>query len=266
VCPPSRARRSRSSATVNPQNFSWESLRPPVLAENFAEIRARLGVLPPASLRPRRVAEDFHVCAVGKVEAVAFRPDAQTVEAVVTDSKGDRAVLRHPFTSRGADGAERLLARPTRPPDGLRFVAGPMRLAGDGLLVAPVALVWDDPMRTILQPWIDRAEEGQPHAELPRAESGDVDPVGDWNRELLAGVGSLLVTGLRRADAGVLRSWQDLERRAGQLGLARLGHAVGRVAAGLAEKSATLRWQPRPTARRVLELAVLARAGQEAGG
>jgi hypothetical protein len=256
----------RAKATVNPQNFSWESLRLPVLADGFAEVRARLGVLPPASLRPRRVAEDFHVVAVAKVEAVAFRPDTQSVEAVVADAKGDRAVLRHPFTSRGSGGAERLLARLTQAPAGLRFVAGPMRLAGDGLLVEPVALVWDGPTRTILQPWIDRIEEGQVHAELPRAESTAADPIEDWNRELLTAVGSLLVIGLRRADAGVLRSWQELERRAGQLGLARLGHTAGRVAAGLVEKAGTLRWRSRPTAQRVLELVVLGRMGRESAG
>jgi hypothetical protein len=41
---------------------------------------------------------------------------------------------------------------------------------------------------------------------------------------------------------------------------------VRTVAAGLGEKAAAIRWHPRPTAQRVLELAVLARAGQEAVG
>lgn len=253
----------RAKAAVNPQNFAWENLRPPVLADNFAEIRARLGVLPPASLRPRRVAEDFHVCAVTKVEAAAFRPDSQTVEAIVLDANGDRAVLRHPFTSRGSAGAERLLARLTSAPEGIRFVAGPMRLAADGLVIEPVAVVWDGPTRTVVQPWIDRLDAAQPPAALPRAEPAQPDPIEEWNRELLSAVGTLLVTGLRRADAGVLRSWQELDRRAEQLGLMRLGIAVRKLAAGLAEKIASARWEPRATAHALLEAAVLARASQE---
>src|SRR5207248_4436459 len=48
----------RAEASVQPQAFAWESLRPPVLVEEFAELDARLSTLPPAALRPRRVAED----------------------------------------------------------------------------------------------------------------------------------------------------------------------------------------------------------------
>ena len=209
------------------------------------------------------MAEDFHVCAVTQVEAAAFRPDSQTVEAIVVDANGDRAVLRHPFTSRGSAGAERLLARLTSAPEGIRFVAGPMRLAADGLVIEPVAVVWDGPTRTVVQPWIDRLDAAQPPTALPRAEPAQLDPIEEWNRELLSAVGTLLVTGLRRADAGVLRSWQELDRRAEQLGLVRLGIAVRKLVAGLAQKIASAQWEPRATARALLEVAVLARAGQE---
>jgi hypothetical protein len=255
----------RVKAAVNPQNFSWESLRPPVLGENFAEIRARLGVLPPATLRPRRVAEDFHVCAVSKVEMAAFRPDTQTVEAVVVDANGERALVRHPFLSRGSEGAERLLARLTSVSAGLRFVAGSMRLAGDVLLIEPVALVWDGATRTVLQPWVDRLEDEPGSTTLHRAEPASVGPLEEWNRALHTAVGLLLVTGLRRADADTQRTWLELAERAEQLGLARLGVPAARLATALSEKLASAHWQPRPAARVLLELVVLSRASQEMG-
>src|SRR5262249_24722861 len=62
----------RADASVQPQAFAWEGLRRPVLVEEFAELDARLGALPPASLRPRRVAEDFHVCTVAGAEGAQF--------------------------------------------------------------------------------------------------------------------------------------------------------------------------------------------------
>jgi len=255
----------RAKVTVTPQNFAWESLRAPVFGECFADIRARLGVLPPATLRPRRVAEDFHVCPLTSVEAAAFRSDSQTIEAILLDARGGRALMRHPFMSRGAEGAERLLARLTSSPTGLRFVAGTMRLAGDTLLIEPVALVWEGPTRSVIQPWVDRLEDEPGGTPLQREDGGSADPVEAWTRELLASVGTLFVIGLRRADASALRVWQELTERGEQLGLARLRMIVGRVAAGLAEKLASTRWQPRSTTNALLELAVLARASRELG-
>ncbi|MCI0703571.1 MAG: hypothetical protein L0241_21025, partial [Planctomycetia bacterium] len=203
------------------------------------------------------------VCAVTKVESATFHPDTQTVEAIVTDSRGDRAVVRHPFTSRGSEGAERLLAKLAQAPDSLRFVAGPMRLTVDGLAIEPIALVWDGSTRLAIQPWIDRLDSGQTQSALPHAESRSLDPIEDWSRALLESVGSLMVTGLRRADASVLRAWQELHGRAEQLGLVRLGAVVGRVASGLADKALTLQWNWQPTAQALLELALLARTAQE---
>jgi hypothetical protein len=63
---------TRAEVSVQPQAFAWESLRSPVLVEDYAELDARLSALPPASLRPRRVAEDFHVLPVAAVEAAHF--------------------------------------------------------------------------------------------------------------------------------------------------------------------------------------------------
>jgi hypothetical protein len=249
----------RAKATVNPQNFSWENLRPPVLVESFAEVRARLSALPPASLRPRRVAEDFHVCPVAAVESATFLPAQQTVAAMIQDSLGDRAMLRHPFLSRGSDGAEHLLKQLSGAP-ALLFVAGVMRLSADELLISPVALVFGGASgRTMLQPWIDRAGQSARQAHAAEANGASADPVATLCAELLQAVGDLLVIGLRRADPSVLRIWQDLARQAESLGLSRMAVAIAAVSSGLAEKASVVRWDWKPTGETLVRLALLAR-------
>ena len=58
----------RARAVVNPQNYAWEQLKAPALVDDFAELGARLRLLPPASFRPRRAAADFHVCPLDGVD------------------------------------------------------------------------------------------------------------------------------------------------------------------------------------------------------
>ena len=159
----------RARAVVNPQAFAWEQLRAPVLAEGFDELRARLGVLPPSSLRPRRVAEDFHVVAVAGFQESRFDTSAHVVRATLVDAGGSLAELEHPYHSRGRDGVESLLARLAKgPPESLRFVAGPTRLGPRGLVIAPTALVFQEgSSRTILQPWADGAGGGSVAARSP---------------------------------------------------------------------------------------------------
>ena len=124
---------------------------PPVLAEGFDELRARLGVLPPSSLRPRRVAEDFHVLAVAGFQESRFDASAHVVRATLVDAGGSLAELEHPYHSRGRDGVESLLARLAKgPPESLQFVAGPTRLGPRGSCRAhgarlPGGFIADDP-------------------------------------------------------------------------------------------------------------------------
>jgi len=44
---------------VNLQTYEWELLKPPLLVEDFASLQANLEILSPASLRPRRLIENF---------------------------------------------------------------------------------------------------------------------------------------------------------------------------------------------------------------
>ncbi|HZT83326.1 MAG TPA: hypothetical protein VFA26_24055, partial [Gemmataceae bacterium] len=255
---------ARAEVSVQPQVFAWESLRPPVSVEDFAELDARLSALPPASLRPRRVAEDFHVLPVAGVEAAGFDQATQTVQAVLADAAGRRARLLHAYTSRGQGGAEALLARLTAAPQGLRFVSGPVRRTATGLVIHPVGLVWQDgAARTMLQPWIDRKPASSMVGEVPHAGAGASDPLGEYLRRLQEEIGELLVLGLQRADAALARRWQELRRQGEAVGLARLAGRVAVLAEALARKSHTLAWDWQAAGRALLETAVLARMGQD---
>jgi hypothetical protein len=255
---------ARAEASVQPQAFAWEALRPPVLVEDFAELDARLDALPPASLRPRRVAEDFHVLPVAGVEAARFDGPTQCVEAVLRDAGGRGVLLSHPYTSRGRDGAEALLARLLAAPDKLRFVSGPVRRSAAGLLVRPVCLVWQDgTTRTALQPWIERRPADAAAEEPIEAGRPAADPVAEYLRRLQEELGELFVLGLRRADERSAARWDELRRQGEAVGLTRLAGQTGELAGALRRKAHALDWDWRSAAPALLRLAVLARAAQD---
>jgi hypothetical protein len=256
----------RARATVNPQGFAWEKLRAPVLTEDFAEVRARLGALPPASLLPRRLADSFHVCAVARARQVVFNQQAQAVQALIEDGHAEPALLQHPYLSRGSDGAERLLDRLAAQPDALRFVAGPVALSAAGLVITPVALVFqEDPGRAMLQPWVDRAQ--QKAATHRTAATGDVtdSPLKQFFQECSGAIGELLLVGLRRADPQTIRRWTDLTTRGEAIGLVRLPAFIGQVAEGLTQKTHMRHWSGEDTAQKLLRLAGFVRLAAELG-
>jgi hypothetical protein len=148
----------RARAVVNPQNYAWEQLKAPALVEDFAELGARLKLLPPASFRPRREAADFHVCPLDGVDAAAFDPATNCIAAVLRDRSGQQAQLSHQWTARGETGAEALLAALRSDAKPL-FVAGHVRAAGAMLLIRPTAVVFAGAgaSRFAVMPWLDAA-------------------------------------------------------------------------------------------------------------
>jgi hypothetical protein len=255
----------RTGASVLVQDrFSWEEVQPPVLAEEFAELEDRLSGLPPSSLRPRRLTEDFHVLYVKEARAARFDAASHTVQAILVDAAGKRALLEHPYTTRGAAGAEALLARLTAGPGELRFVSGHVRRAMRGLVIHPVCLVWEHGgKRTALQPWVKRGQpasrDGEP-AELPRKAE---DPLLDYLAQLQDELGELYLLGLARADAMAAGRVRELARRGEAVGFARLAARVAALAEALEQKAHTLRWDARPATEVVLELSALARLAQD---
>jgi hypothetical protein len=254
----------RSDVSVQPQTFAWESLRPPVLIEEFAELEARLSALPPTSLRPRRVAEDFHVCAVTGAEGTHFDAVTQTVQAVLLDGRGQRMLLAHPYTSRGQAGAETLLARLSDKPGDLRFVSGPAQRSAAGLRIQPVCLVWQDgDKRTAVQPWIERHASAAGTDKGMSAMAHRGDPLRDYLVALQAALGELFVLGLERCDPLVARRWRHLRHQGEAVGLARLAERLAPLADALEQESHTLHWDARAAGQYLLQIAVLARLAQD---
>ena len=256
----------RARATVNPQAFAWEALRAPTLAEDFAEVRARLSTQPLASLRPRRVAENLYVCPVAGVVGARFSVVEQEVQAVLRDASGDQAVLIHPYTSRGQEGTDRLLVTLTTRSEAVRFVAGRMRLRSGELIIEPVSLVFQEGQgRTMLQPWVDRWDGTSVVATTPsnRASSRVSDPASYYPGQVMDALGDLFLTGLQRADNQTARFWQELYCQGSALGFVRFLVPVARLVDALSQKLQMLQWDWRTAAQAAIEVSLLTSLARE---
>jgi hypothetical protein len=258
---------ARARLVLNPQAYSWEQLRAPTLAQDFAEVTAHLAALPPPALRPRRIADDLCALPVAAVEGARFESAGQTVQATLRDAEGGAALLRHPFLSRAREGAEALLRLLTAYPAAVRFVSGRVQRRAGSLVVAPVAVVYEaEGRRRMLQPWIEGGA-GPQEEHLPAAsemvdgrQAGpgqEVDPLAAHLADLEAALGETLLLGLHQAGADQARVWRALQRRTAALGLNRLGETLEGLAGALEGKAGDLRWEPAPAIRAALELAAL---------
>lgn len=248
----------RTPVAVNPQAYAWESLRTPVLVEDFAELGATLACRPPAALRPRRIAESLFVCRIVRIETAGFVPTEQAVQAVLVDTAGNRARLVHPYLSRGRDGTEALLGLLGRRPDAVRFVAGHVHLSATGPVINPLALVYEEgERRMMLQPWVDR-QEGLVAGSMPPASAADRtprDPLAAYRQSLLDALGELFLLGLAQADDAALRYWRDLHRQGASLGFTRSLRPLAQLVSSLEQKCRTLEWDADNASTALLELA-----------
>ena len=259
----------RGRAVVNPQAFTWEQILPPVLADDFDELRARLAILPPASLRPRRVGEDFHVVSIAGVEAAGFDRRTQTVRATLQDAQGHLAELEHPSDARGSEGVDVLLDRLSSRPADLRFVAGRVRSGAMGLSIAPVALIFQrgpDGPREIVQPWIDRQRDANVAAAVVGPTQRASDPIEEHLGQISIATADLLTIGLSRADARMATDWRELASFGHSIGFHRLSRSVQALADELDRKQHATRWDPRPAARLAIEMASFIRLAADLGG
>ena len=258
---------SRSQSALNPQTFYWEGLRSPLLAESLAELRAHLDAQPPSALRPRRLTEDLFVCAVvGAGGDPHFEPISQTVVATMRDADGETATLRHPFTTRGQAGCEAMLAALSTRADTLRFVSGMVRATPGGLVIAPVALVFQDgATRTTIQPWVApptpdvKTTLVAPSTALFSAP----DPIADYVTQLSEGLGELWLLGLARADGRALRRWRDLHAMGAERGFVRFLGAVAAVGAWLQQSEDSLSRDYAGGAARMRDLSLLVRLAHD---
>ena len=119
----------------------------------------------------------------------------------------------------------------------------------------------------MLQPWIDRrpASSFAEETQTQRASEG-ADPLGEHLRRLQEEIGDLLTLGLQRADAPLVRRWQELQQHGEAVGFGRLAGRVARLAADFARKGHTLNWDWQAAGRILLELGVLTRVAQDLAG
>lgn len=259
----------RSPASAYPQNFAWEQLPAPVHVEHFDEVRTRLAALPPASLRPRRVGEDFHVVPVTRVENASFSVRDQAVTATIIDEQGHVAMLYHPYTNRNRAGTERLLSWLTNSPDEVCFVAGNMHVGAHGLIVKPTAVVLTTPQdketRFMLQPWVDGFEEREStDTQLGNARP-PLDPIDVFRSELANALGELFLLGLNHIDQSVHAQWRRLYHYGLKLGMHDMLAPVADVVS-LLDPEVTLPIEMRAMeaqARPVFESTVVSRLIQE---
>ncbi|MGV3721802.1 MAG: hypothetical protein ACO1SX_12895 [Actinomycetota bacterium] len=256
----------RARFSFTPQSFQWESLRAPVLVEDFAELGVRLAAAPPASLRPRRLGADLCVLAVSSVTSAQFSEVDQTFYAVLGDPSCNEAMLACPYSGRANEGMDTLIARVLAAPSRVRFVAGHVRRAGSMLVINPISVVMEEAGgRVMLQPWVDRlgakvaAETGAPRADA----DSDADPVAAFPDELFSALGEQWLLGLRRADAA---SWRELQNRGAALGFDRLIRPVARLTEALAQQASSVQWSASAAAAAMLEIGVLVHLARETAG
>jgi hypothetical protein len=143
----------RSQLILNPQTFQWESLRAPLLVENYAELQDHLSLQPPRTLSPRRQTEALQVLVVREMNSVEFSAVEQAVIATIADSVGNEAILFFPYHHRAHAGIDELLSSLTIIPP--IFVAGIVRLKLNQIMITPISIVFQtNEARILLQPWI----------------------------------------------------------------------------------------------------------------
>ncbi len=252
----------RSALSLHPQSFRWEQLRSPLLVDSFADLQATLVDLPPRSLRPRRVTESLHVLPIAQVEQVSFDPITQNIRATLLDAAGDRSSLIHPYTSRGAAGAEALLEQLKS--QELRFVAAQVSLGAGGLVLAPLSLVFEsDGQRSLLQPWID-AGENATAASLDASVMPAQSPVADYLQQLSIALADLWLVGLSKADEMHCRQWQELLEQGRSIGFQRLLQPLELLSTALEHKSHTLVQDLQPAINALATLTVLSELSHQA--
>jgi hypothetical protein len=251
----------RASSSVVAQPLNWETLRAPLLADSFAEIRARRAAQPPATLRPRRVGEDLQVCAVKSVENAVFDPFNQAVIAQLIDNEGGTTLMVHPYTSRGSEGVDALLWHLQN--RALRFVCGGVRPGG---VIAPLSLVFEhESKRYLVQPWMERREDDMNSIppSMVMEERHSSDPLIYYPGQIMVLLGEILLNGLQRSSGRTAEQWQQMAQEGHAMGFVRLVEPISAIADVLAQKQHRLDWDWRSPASSILDTLVLARFAQE---
>ncbi|MUG95660.1 hypothetical protein F7734_26210 [Scytonema sp. UIC 10036] len=263
---------SRTQVIVNPQTFEWESLRSPLLVEDFHSLRSHLQLQPPSSLRPRRLTENFHVFWVHQVENVQFSSIEQAVIAVLYDCDRNQAILKFPYTYRNRVGTETLLEHLLN--KRLLFVAGHIYLSTEGLVITPVSLIFQTgESRIMLQPSICQPLEIDSNLNLSNTENTFLkdDLLDGYNRHPIASfleqlqqvMSDLIVMGLERIDSQSLRHCQNICDFGKAMGFVDCIKRMTQFIKILEQKNNSLDWDWQPATEIILELSLLIKLSQD---
>jgi hypothetical protein len=136
-----------NQSSVTPQHGAWDSLGS-IVVRDLAAHAPTLRDRPPWMLRPRLLAENAHVLAVGNLDAVSYVPAEQAVVALMRDEAGNgfRATVAHRAVAPYAvDAAAASFSQPVRfvsgdlSRDAHGFVLDVLAIAGDTMVVPDVA-------------------------------------------------------------------------------------------------------------------------------
>ncbi|MDB5344775.1 MAG: hypothetical protein JWP89_3152 [Schlesneria sp.] len=257
--------RTASSISLNPQAFAWEHLRPPLAVEGFAELAARLELLPPSSLRPRRLTEALHVCAIERFDDVGFDIQSQRLVATAVDGAGEKAHLFHPFTTRGRTGFESLSAALSDSSLRPRFVCGHVSRRRAGVWIEPTCVVFEaaDGKRRGISPWTDaRPAEATEHENHDLTASGR-SPLATVLQEFGFELSELLLNGIRRAGPMGSKRWARLGEQVSRVGLNQLGQRMRLLSEILSGQSEQTRWEPTAAVSQAFNLLMLSRLSDD---
>ena len=245
-------------ASVNPQNFQWESLGESLRVDDFQELAERLAATPPAFLRPVNAAENFFVLRVHAVSDVAFDAAGQTLTAWLQDQNDGAIRLQHVYVESASAGFEALSHLLETNPEGIRFVSGHVQVSAGGLVLAPAAVVWEkNGERGMLQPWLhgeavrSEAAPDSPHRQEP---SQWDDPLLLWLNECEATLAETVVVGMRSADTVLAARWRRLMENASSIGVVHMLEPVRAVSEVLEKKFHDRNWQALDASERLLQM------------
>lgn len=237
---------NRRSLGLYDQDLKWEVLPESVLVESFQDLKQRLELLAPSSLRPRRVGENFFVLPLERVKNIRFSARTQALHGRLVDSTGEEGELYHPYTWRGRRGLDALqMALRSDEEERPRFIAGHVERDVAGFRIEPTAVILEDAAghRRMLQPWVEEevgdSRETQAEAENPERAPAAAVELPELPRFLAdhrTAVGEGLVLGSEQA---LLRSSPQilgLLARAEALGLGTFVVALRRWAVALERK------------------------------
>ena len=217
---------------ISPQDNNWNQLGASVCYDDVDELQNSLANEFPPYLVQRSASLSFRVLKIASSESVSFSYDSQTIQVILNDPLGGKAMLRLPYRSRAARGFERTLSALLNQQLKLQYVAGLWSQHGKYLIVRPASLVFEfGNERLMLQPDIDSVTGVAEEKFWQGAAASDnqldkLDKLVDFSgtssvldaqdlpvQETLRALGNLMVRGILRAGAIDLRQLAMLQQQ-----------------------------------------------------